>query len=393
MKRKSDIRELLIIEPFSGGSHKQLIDTLVSYLHRTEPHCTITLHSMPPKKWHWSMRVSGAVMAQRIREISVEEANRMTIFSTSMLNWAELLALRPDLVPCKKIMYMHENQLVYPVKKTSDTDFQLGWIQIVSSTVCDILLFNSKHNKDSFLGSITSFLNKIPLSSPYRPHYLKDKILSKTMEILHFPVDLSFKNDPEFSTPSTEGENTPLRILWPHRWEHDKNPAEFLQAIGELQRLGHHFELVLLGQGFSEIPEEFQTLLSSFSSQIYHSGFIECRKAYLRMVGSCDIVVSTANHEFFGVAMVEAVATGCFPIAPNRLSYPEIFPSHCLYSSFAGLIKKLKKLCSPHELARLRAKETPFHGINVFRFSSEALLPRFRNQLLEPESDPIYEEH
>ena len=43
------------------------------------------------------------------------------------------------------------------------------------------------------------------------------------------------------------------------------------------------------------------------------------------MLGRCDIAVSTAFHEFFGLSVVEAAAAGCLPLVPRRLSYPEIF--------------------------------------------------------------------
>ena len=49
-----------------------------------------------------------------------------------MLNLAELVALRPDLAQLKKVYYFHENQLVYPVRKQQERDFQYGYNQILS---------------------------------------------------------------------------------------------------------------------------------------------------------------------------------------------------------------------------------------------------------------------
>ncbi len=37
-----------------------------------------------------------------------------------------------------------------------------------------------------------------------------------------------------------------------------------------------------------------------------------------------DVIVSTAEHEFFGISVVEAIAAGAYPLLPRRLSYPEI---------------------------------------------------------------------
>ena len=64
------------------------------------------------------------------------------------------------------------------------------------------------------------------------------------------------------------------------------------------------------------------------------------------------MAVSTSNHEFFGVSMVESAFAGCFPLVPDRLVYPEIFPiSECLYKSDAHLLAKLRSFCQNPLLA------------------------------------------
>ena len=54
------------------------------------------------------------------------------LFASSVLNLAELLALRPDVRTAKKVLYFHENQLVYPIRKQQDRDFQYGYNEILS---------------------------------------------------------------------------------------------------------------------------------------------------------------------------------------------------------------------------------------------------------------------
>ena len=64
-----------------------------------------------------------------------------------------------------------------------------------------------------------------------------------------------------------------------------------------------------------------------FADHIDRWGYQSSRKEYETALAESDIVVSTANHEFFGIGMLEAIAAGCFPLLPQRLSYPMIIQS------------------------------------------------------------------
>ena len=72
-----------------------------------------------------------------------------------------------------------------------------------------------------------------------------------------------------------------------------------------------------------------------------HCGYVESRTEYARLLTRGDIVVSTAKHEFFGMSVLEAVRAGCRPVLPDRLSFPELFPTRFLYEK-GDLYNKLK---------------------------------------------------
>lgn len=61
----------------------------------------------------------------------------------SVLNLSDLIALRKDLANTEKIVYFHENQLVYPVrnKDNQERDFQFGYNQILTRQISIILFY------------------------------------------------------------------------------------------------------------------------------------------------------------------------------------------------------------------------------------------------------------
>jgi len=74
--------------------------------------------------------------------------------------------------------------------------------------VADIVLFNSKYNQDSFLGSISKFLK---LQPDFRPKDLKQQIAPKC-RVLYFPVQFPLLGSSE------DKDNRILHLVWPHRW-------------------------------------------------------------------------------------------------------------------------------------------------------------------------------
>ncbi|XP_056879976.1 glycosyltransferase-like domain-containing protein 1 isoform X2 [Takifugu flavidus] len=190
---------VLLVEVFYGGSHKQLIDLL----ERNISGCSVI--TLPAKKWHWRARTAALLLSQIVPMCP----SYRVLFSSSVLNLCELVALRPDLARLKKVLYFHENQLVYPVRQDKERDFHL---------VADIVVFNSTFNMESFLSSIPSFMKKIP---DHRPRDV-DLLIRPKCLVLYYPVhfpDISRLADPRVS--SSEASSTelskPLHIVWPHR--------------------------------------------------------------------------------------------------------------------------------------------------------------------------------
>jgi len=168
----------------------------------------------------------------------------------------------------------------------------------------------------------------------------------------------------------------PPRLLWNHRWDHDKDPDAFAAVVEELLDEGADFELVLLGARPPNPPPALTRLREVAGDRILHDGEAPLDQ-YRRLVAGSDVVVSTARQEFFGVAVVEAIAAGCRPVLPNRLSYPGTIPAEhhdtMLYRE-GGLVDGLKAALaepvSPPGLAAVMA-----------RFSWNTLAPEYDRQL------------
>jgi glycosyltransferase involved in cell wall biosynthesis len=288
------------------------------------------------------------------RELEKEVENNGpvdVVVGSSMLNGAGFLGLaRRTLGGAAFVIYMHENQLGYPLSPRDKADLSYPMINWTSMAVADLVIFNSEFHRDEWFEEVPRFLRQFP---DYQQQSFVPMVEKRSI-VLPVGVDLRrFDEVPRRSSPVA-------RILWNQRWEYDKGPGELAAAMTELDRTGVDFELVLAGEQFPTDPDEFVQLRSKLDHKLVHYGWAEPEE-YLSLLKSSDVVVSTAHHEFFGIAITEAVYAGAFPILPNRLVYPERIPrqfhDRCLYEDAAQLVSKVTWAVEHRDQAAAMASE------------------------------------
>jgi glycosyltransferase involved in cell wall biosynthesis len=180
-----------------------------------------------------------------------------------------------------------------------------------------------------------------------------------------------------FPSRQPRTDDGPLRICWNARWEHDKNPEDFFAALRILKTDNVPFRLIVLGESFRNSPDIFESSRNEFAAEIDQWGYARTTEEYRSLLARADVIVSTANHEFFGIGIVEGIAAGAWPVVPNRLAYPEVIAhlgtsrpaADFLYDgTLTGLVGRLRTLCSAREtlgeITRQEADATRFHWAN-----------------------------
>eukprot|EP00501_MAST-03F_sp_TOSAG23-6_P000573 GSMAST32.ASY1.ANO1.594.1 assembled CDS len=307
---KTNARHAILIEPFGGGSHQQFVDLLAKTYNSPSSCHSLDIFTLPGKKWHWRLLVSAAHFATIIPNPS--KNNTTSLFASSMLNLCELLGMRPDLSSLHKVYYFHENQLTYPSRQkdaAGQRDWALGWNQIVSSLVADVVLFNSSYNRKCFLDNIPRILSRIPKDC--RPSNVVERIQAKS-DVLFFPLHIKINVVENYTSRSSDtfGTTLPLHIVWAHRWEFDKNPDLLFRVLLELKDKGFFFFISILGESFKETPEIFKSAREKLNNHVLHWGYLPSRKEYLNVLRDADVALSTADHEFFGVSTLECAWQG-----------------------------------------------------------------------------------
>ena len=363
LKLKTKLK-FLFLEPFFGGSHREFAQGLVAHSRHS-----IDLLRLPARFWKWRMR--GAALYFIKKSPSFEGYNGL--ITTDLMSLSDFKALSNGNCP-PALVYFHENQLTYPLAPGEHTDFQFGFTDITTALAADRILFNSRTHSDAFLKGLPGFLNMMP---EYRPNWVVDEIRAKA-SVLYPGCRFAAGG---VSRQDLLPESPPL-IIWNHRWEFDKNPQAFFDALDAVLENGAEFRLALLGENFQTVPKAFIRARSRYGKRIVQYGYVESGAEYINWLQQGAIVISTAEQENFGISVVEAIRHGCVPLLPGRLAYPEIIPdefhSRVLYRDQNELVQKLFQLIKNYgQFRELRLRLSDAMG----RFAWDNVISRYDEEL------------
>ncbi|HJV66165.1 MAG TPA: DUF3524 domain-containing protein [Geomonas sp.] len=328
---------ITLLEPYFTGSHAAWAREFALYSrHQVE------LLTLPGRNWKWRMHGGAVTLASRYL---AEERKSDLLLATDMLDLTTFLALtRKATSHCRTAIYFHENQLTYPWSPDDGDpvlrrDLHYAFINYSSALCADAVLFNSSYHKNSFLDALPGFLKGFP---DYDEADSARQVADRSRVL---PLGLDLRKLDQHRPQPLAVSKAPL-ILWNHRWEYDKAPEQFFEALYQLAGEGVEFRLAVLGESFRKAPPVFLQARERLSSRIVGWGYQESFADYAGWLWQADLLPVTSRQEFFGASVVQALYCGCAALLPERLAYPEHVPcgkaAEVLYQQEEQLVDRLR---------------------------------------------------
>jgi len=302
-------KNIWLLSAYRSDSHASWADWLVNTFTEFNWHKL----ELPGRHFRWRIRGNPLSWLHQLPEQIPD-----FILATSMVDLSTLKGLHPRLanIPC--IYYFHENQFAYPVSKNQVDFVEPKMVQLYGALAANKLLFNSVYNRDSFLQGVEKLLKRFPDEIPDSVvDTLKDKC--DVLPVVISPIE------------KKEAKNKKL-ILWNHRWEYDKAPQVFSEALLQLNQINPDFELALLGHRSTIKPDALLGIEQKLGDKIIINEKVS-KDEYQQYLSQSAIIVSTAIHEFQGLSVLEAISAGAVPLVPDDLCYREQYADEYRYKA------------------------------------------------------------
>ncbi|GAB2881527.1 DUF3524 domain-containing protein [Microbulbifer echini] len=338
--------KVLLLSAYDADSHKRWRKGLVAAF----PEWQWTVLTLPPRYFSWRIRSNSLTWARGENAQTLRQTWDL-IIATSMTDLSALRGLAPEIVGVPTAVYFHENQFAYPSSSDAFRSLEPQLLNIYTALAGDLLLFNSEYNRRTLLEGAAKLLKRFPdcvpagvceeieRKSQVLPVPLEDALFIK--EFLEVDFTWNHRWPQGYQGEVTEDI---LIISWAARWEYDKGADRLLKILEGLKENKVKFLLNLMGQSFRNSPEEFERIKQEFSQNLLVVGYVESEQLYRQTLRNSHVFLSTAYHEFQGLAVMEAAVAGCTPLVPDEQCYPEFYPEKLRYLGVGDAVVRLEAM-------------------------------------------------
>lgn len=197
--------------------------------------------------------------------------------------------------------------------------FERGWFSL-----CEGIFTGTEYHKQKFL---SKRLNRV---------FWQDWS-AKRIHVTGYPIRMS--EMPELNIEPREN-----IIIFSHRWDREKRPNDFVNAMQILWKERQDFRVVIpqaRGTLKSNDPQLLRILDNvSFPYEIKDGSN---KQVYYGELNKARVFVSTTIEEGFGYCLVESMAMGVHPVVRNDFSHPEIVKNE---GSLFNDLSECVQLCS-----------------------------------------------
>jgi hypothetical protein len=294
--------DILAIEPFYGGERRAMLDTVMTHSrHRW------TLLKLPARRLERRLATAAVWFAEVISKRP--PGNIDIVFTTEILNLADLYRLVPWLDRKPAVVYFHSNQLPDPVVPAGDA---LDLVNLNAAKVATEIWFNSLHHLKTFLARATALVRRHAELHSMDPM----PALTSKAQLMQPAVDLALGRGDD--APPVRANR---RIIVESR---GADVRLLSAALDILERQSESYELAMIGS-HEGLPEHVQPIRVGEQSE----------QAIARAVAEAGVFVSTRLGAYSDRHAVRALAGGASAVLPDSGFYAELLPElmrkRCLY--------------------------------------------------------------
>ncbi len=139
-------------------------------------------------------------------------------------------------------------------------------------------------------------------------------------------------------------------VVFPHRLDDDKGISDFIHIASNMPNTA----FVVTSPKRKQMLEQNKYYKQIEKISNITVKFEQDSSEYKKILSEAKIILSCAKQENFGYSVMKAVISGCIPVLPNKLCYPEFFNDEFLYSDLDQAIKLINKYLEQDSDSKLK---------------------------------------